>query len=76
MEIRKNERIDDLGINDLKIIQNKEYSVAEEKLLSLISTATVKNIEDEKVFTELLNKGYQKINNKLWIQYLKNILIN
>ena len=25
MEIRKNERIDDLGINDLKIIQNKEY---------------------------------------------------
>lgn len=30
-----------------KIIQNKEYSVAEEKLLSLISTATVKNIEDE-----------------------------
>jgi len=25
VEIRKNERIDDLGINDLKIIQNKEY---------------------------------------------------
>lgn len=25
MEIRKNERIDDLGINDLKIIENKEY---------------------------------------------------
>ena len=25
MEIRKNERIDDLGINDVKIIQNKEY---------------------------------------------------
>lgn len=25
MKIRKNERIDDLGINDLKIIQNKEY---------------------------------------------------
>lgn len=25
MEIRKNERIDDLGINNLKIIQNKEY---------------------------------------------------
>lgn len=25
MEIRKNERINDLGINDLKIIQNKEY---------------------------------------------------
>lgn len=25
MEIRKNERMDDLGINDLKIIQNKEY---------------------------------------------------
>ena len=25
MELRKNERIDDLGINDLKIIQNKEY---------------------------------------------------
>ena len=25
MEIRKNERIDDLGINGLKIIQNKEY---------------------------------------------------
>lgn len=25
MKIRKNERIDDFGINDLKIIQNKEY---------------------------------------------------
>ena len=25
MKIRKNERIDDLGINDLKIIKNKEY---------------------------------------------------
>ena len=25
MKIRKNERIDELGINDLKIIQNKEY---------------------------------------------------
>ena len=34
------------------------------------------NIEDEKVFTELLNKGYQKINNELWIQYLRNILRN
>lgn len=29
-----------------KIIQNKEYSVAEEKLLSLIESATTKNIED------------------------------
>lgn len=33
-------------------------------------------MEDEKIFTELLNKGYQKINNELWIQYLKNILRN
>lgn len=29
-----------------KIIQNKEYSVAEKKLLSLIESATTKNIED------------------------------
>ena len=29
-------------------------------------------MEDEKIFTELLNKEYQKINNELWIQYLRN----
>lgn len=45
-------------------------------LIDLTYSQFVKNIEDEKVFTELLNKGYQKINNELWIQYLKNILRN
>lgn len=30
-----------------KIIQNKEYAVAEEKLLALISGSTIKNVEDE-----------------------------
>ena len=39
-----------------KIIQNKEYAVAEEKLLSLISAATVKNVEDE-------NNTYYSFNN-------------
>ena len=41
-------------------------------LIDLTYSQFIKNIEDEKVFTELLNKGYQKINNELWIQYLKN----
>lgn len=45
-------------------------------LIDLTYSQFVKNIEDEKVFTELLNKGYQKINNELWIQYLRNILRN
>ena len=45
-------------------------------LIDLTYSQFVKNIEDEKVFTELLNKGYQKINNELWIKYLKNILRN
>lgn len=45
-------------------------------LIDLTYSQFVKNIEDEKIFTELLNKGYQKINNELWIQYLKNILRN
>ena len=45
-------------------------------LIDLTYSQFIKNIEDEKVFTELLNKGYQKINNELWIQYLKNILRN
>ena len=45
-------------------------------LIDLTYSQFVKNIEDEKVFTELLNNGYQKINNELWIQYLKNILRN
>ena len=45
-------------------------------LIDLTYSQFVKNIEDEKVFTELLNRGYQKINNELWIQYLKNILRN
>lgn len=33
-------------------------------LIDLTYSQFVKNIEDEKVFTELLNKGYQKINNE------------
>lgn len=45
-------------------------------LIDLTYSQFVKNMEDEKIFTELLNKGYQKINNELWIQYLKNILRN
>lgn len=45
-------------------------------LIDLTYSQFVKNKEDEKVFTELLNKGYQKINNELWIQYLRNILRN
>lgn len=45
-------------------------------LIDLTYSKFVKNMEDQKIFTELLNKGYQKINNKLWIQYLKNILRN
>lgn len=45
-------------------------------LIDLTYSQFIKNIEDEKIFTELLNKGYQKINNELWIKYLKNILRN
>lgn len=45
-------------------------------LIDLTYSQFLKNMEDEKIFTELLNKGYQKINNELWIQYLKNILRN
>lgn len=45
-------------------------------LIDLTYSQFVKNMEDEKIFTELLNKEYQKINNELWIQYLKNILRN
>lgn len=45
-------------------------------LIDLTYSQFIKNMEDEKIFTELLNKGYQKINNELWIQYLKNILRN
>lgn len=45
-------------------------------LIDLTYSQFVKNMEDEKIFTELLNKGYQKINNELWIKYLKNILKN
>ncbi len=41
-------------------------------LIDLTYSKFVKNMEDQKIFTELLNKGYQKINNELWIQYLRN----
>lgn len=41
-------------------------------LIDLTYSKFVKNMEDEKIFTELLNKEYQKINNELWIQYLRN----
>ena len=43
---------------------------------SLKTGAKIRKDEYEKIFTELLNKGYQKINNELWIKYLKNILRN
>lgn len=41
-------------------------------LIDLTYSKFVKNMEDQKIFTELLNKEYQKINNELWIQYLRN----
>ena len=41
-------------------------------LIDLTYSKFVKNMEVQKIFTELLNKGYQKINNELWIQYLRN----
>lgn len=41
-------------------------------LIDLTYSKFVKNMEIQKIFTELLNKGYQKINNELWIQYLRN----
>lgn len=41
-------------------------------LIDLTYSKFVKNMEDQKIFTELLNKRYQKINNELWIQYLRN----
>ena len=46
------------------------------KKLDIVNYEKINYMEDEKIFTELLNKGYQKINNELWIQYLKNILRN
>lgn len=39
-----------------KMIQNKEYAVAEEKLLALIAGSTIKNVEDE-------NNTYYSFNN-------------
>lgn len=73
MKVNQNKVISDSikNVNDELNGLTKDYY-----LIDLTYSQFVKNIEDEKVFTELLNKGYQKINNELWIQYLRNILRN
>ena len=63
------------NLNTLKLISKQWCDINDLMKITGIGKNNAIKLRNQ-IKQELLNKGYQKINNELWIQYLKNILRN